>query len=65
MSGHEWIRLALFLATPVHIVEFVSKVRILAFTAVELIPLPIASVEFVVAIPAVEDIPKESLPGPA
>jgi len=45
------------LATAVHIVFIVSKVAVLAFAAIELVPLPTSvSNENIVAIPAIEDI---------
>src|SRR5215204_2725435 len=47
----------LHLATARHIVKAVSKIIVLAFTAVEFIPLPVTSrVKMIVAVPAVEDV---------
>ena len=48
--------LHLLLATAVHIVDLVSQVSIPAFTAIELIPLPISGINYIVAVPAVEHI---------
>jgi hypothetical protein len=48
------------LATAVHIVELVrlgSQIQVLAFTAIDLVPLPIYGyIQDVVAIPAIDDI---------
>src|SRR5829696_4594029 len=57
-----WIRTSrpFLLATAVHIVKLVSRVFVLAFTAIELISLPVVwahgQLKLIVAIPAVEDI---------
>src|ERR671913_572192 len=47
------------LATAVHIVDLVSNVAVLAFSAIELIPLSIfitSTVQQIVAIPTVDDV---------
>ena len=44
----------LFLAAAVHVVDRVVHVSVPASTAIEFVPLPIKSVDLIVAIPAVE-----------
>src|SRR5215216_2788633 len=58
LRARGWLlQFLLQLATAVHIVDLVSKVFILAFTTIELIPIPInKSSKIIVAIPAMEDI---------
>ncbi|HET7273198.1 MAG TPA: hypothetical protein VFI90_19180, partial [Rubrobacter sp.] len=53
MKGH--------LATAVDVVVLVSEILVLAFAAIELVPLPIMSVKPIVAIPAIIDILSLSL----
>jgi hypothetical protein len=56
-QGTRWTRRRLrFLAAAVHIVKLVSVVPVPAFTAIELIPLPISGINYIVAVPAVEHI---------
>ena len=48
MNGH--------LATAVDVVVLVSEILVLAFAAIELVPLPILGGKTIVAIPAIDDI---------
>ena len=46
----------LLLAAARHVVDLVGQVSVPAFTAIELVPLPITSVDLIVAIPAVDHV---------